>query len=411
MARLTRRDLILRSAALGCSAAASPLLTPVSFASMPSDNRLVVIILRGAMDGLDVVQPMGDPAFRLARPDFQLGPEEGNHDLDGFFSMHRALEPLMPLWQAGDLGFVQAVSTPYRNKRSHFDGQDLLEAGTPDGTEGQAHTDGWLNRLLQNMPNARRETALAVGREEALILRGAAASVSWSPSARLALSDATSDLLGYLYRNDPLFDDAFQNAEFYSSLLYGDFGSEEMADGEMAEMMQEMIDQSNQSNSVQSLASFAAERLRADARIASFSIGGWDTHRSQIGGLQRPLRTLATAILRLRDGLGPAWSQTTVLAMTEFGRTVHQNGSQGTDHGTGGAMLLAGGAVRGGRVYGDWPGLDEADLFDRRDLMPTRDVRAYAAWAMRGLFGIERSALESHIYPELDMGSDPSILL
>ncbi len=408
MPRLTRRDLILRASALGCSAAASPLLTPVAFASAPTDNRLVVIILRGAMDGLDVVQPYGDPGLRVARPDFAIGPDAGATDLDGFFALHAGMEALLPLWQAGELGFAHAVSTPYRNQRSHFDGQDLLEAGTAAGTEGGSHEDGWLNRLVQTIPGATRETALAVGREDALILRGAAPSVAWSPASRLALSPATSDLLSMVYHDDPLFLDAFDDAEFYSGLLHGEFGDGGAED--MAGAMADSLRDAPRSVSAQSLASFAAERLRADARIASFSIGGWDTHRGQANGMRRALRNLSGAIAELRQGLGADWDRTAVLAMTEFGRTVRQNGSGGTDHGTGSALIMAGGAVRGGRVLGDWPGLGEGALFADRDLMPTRDVRAYAAWAMAGLFGTDRAALESHIFPTLDLGPDPGLL-
>ncbi|MGI3184224.1 DUF1501 domain-containing protein [Nioella aestuarii] len=410
MSRLTRRDLLLRASAIGCSAAASPLLTPVAFASAPTENRLVVILLRGAMDGLDLVQPYGDPHFAAARPDFAIGPAAGAHDLDGFFSLHPGLGELMPLWQSGELGFAHAVSTPYRNQRSHFDGQDLLEAGTGADRLGGSYEDGWLNRLVQIMPGATRETALAVGREEALILRGAAPSVAWSPASQLGLSPATSDLLGMLYHDDPLFREAFEGAEFYSDLLRGALSDGDMSEDDMMAAMADSISASNSSVTAGSLAGFAAERLRADARIASFSLGGWDTHRGQVNRMGRALRHLSSAITHLRDGLGPDWDKTVVLAMTEFGRTVRQNGSAGTDHGTGSALLLAGGAIRGGRVMGDWPGLGPGDLFADRDLMPTRDVRAYAAWAMAGLFGTEASALESRIFPSLELGADPGLL-
>ena len=409
MAVLTRREMLARSAILGCSAAASPLVTPVALASVPGDNRLVVIILRGAMDGLDVVQPYGDPGLAAARPGFGIGPAAGARDLDGFFALHPGLRDLWPLWQAGELGFAHAVSTPYRNARSHFDGQDLLEAGTPAGTAGRVHENGWLNRFLQTLPGTTRETALAVGRQEALILRGAAPSVSWSPAARLSLSPATSDLLGLVYREDPLFQPAYEDARFYSDLLYGAVAEAEDAGGMMANMAA-MNRGVARAGSASAIADFAAERLRADARIASFSLGGWDTHRGQGRSIRRALGHLSTAILRLRAGLGPDWDRTTVLAMTEFGRTLRENGSGGTDHGTGAALVMAGGALNGGRVLGDWPGLDEAALFDRRDLMPTRDVRAYAAWAMAGLFGTDPATLESRIFPGLDLGSDPGLL-
>lgn len=410
MTRMSRRDLLLRSAALGCSAAASPLVTPVAFASLPTDNRLVVIILRGAMDGLDLVQPYGDPGLQAARPDFAIGPGAGAHDLDGFFALHERLGELLPLWQAGELGFAHAVSTPYRDARSHFDGQDLLEAGTGAGTAGGTHPDGWLNRLVQTIPGARRDMALAVGQQEALILRGAAPAVAWSPATRLALSPATADLLGMVYHDDPLFTAAYEDAAFYSALLHGDFAAADMEGEDAAQMMAEGMAMAGRNAGPDALAAFAAERLREDARIATFSIGGWDTHRSQANVIGRALRALTTAILTLRDGLGPDWSRTTVLAMTEFGRTVHQNGSGGTDHGTGSALIMAGGALRGGRVLGDWPGLGAGALYEGRDLMPTRDVRAYAAWAMRGLFGTERAVLERLVFPGLDLDADPGLL-
>jgi uncharacterized protein (DUF1501 family) len=160
------------------------------------------------------------------------------------------------------------------------------------------------------------------------------------------------------------------------------------------------------------VADYAAERLRGATRIAAFSLTGWDTHKGQGKGFGRALARLERAILRLKSGLGPEiWGKTTVLAMTEFGRTVAENGTGGTDHGTAGAMLVAGGAIRGGKVYGQWPGLEEADLFERRDLMPTSDVRAWAAHAMRGLYGFDRALLQDKVFPGLEMGEDPGLIL
>ena len=157
------------------------------------------------------------------------------------------------------------------------------------------------------------------------------------------------------------------------------------------------------------LAEFAAGRLRGDSRIAAFSIGGWDTHDKQRSGMKGALKELSQTILTLKAGLGPVWGKTTVLAMTEFGRTVRENGSRGTDHGTGGAMLIAGGTLRRSQVLTDWPGLSEADMFDRRDLMPTRDVRALAGWAMRDTFGTNRSMIEDVIFPGVELGANPGL--
>jgi uncharacterized protein (DUF1501 family) len=160
------------------------------------------------------------------------------------------------------------------------------------------------------------------------------------------------------------------------------------------------------------LADYAAGHLKADTRIAAFSLSGWDTHRTQAEGIKVPLGRLQTLVLALRDSLGPeVWGKTMLLAMTEFGRTVAENGSKGTDHGTAGAMLMAGGALRGGRVLGTWPGLAEDALYARRDLLPTSDVRSWAGWAMRGLYGFDKGLIENVIFPRLDLGSDPGLLL
>ncbi|SFI59819.1 DUF1501 domain-containing protein [Jannaschia pohangensis] len=371
---------------LGCSAAAFPLMTPMSFAALPTDNRLVVVILRGAMDGLDALQPYGDPALAALRPGFAIGPAAGALDLTGFHALHPGLGDLMPLWRAGQLGFAQAVSTPYRGKRSHFDGQDILEAGTAGEVPPMTGRDGWLNRLLPLLPDAHGRTAFAVGREEMLILRGAADHASWAPDASLDMAPATADLLLHSYHDDPLFLAAAEEALDLAGLTTN-------AEG----------------NQTDALFAFTAAQLRADARIAALSLGGWDTHRGQDNQITRGLRALSEGLLRLKTDLGPDWDRTLVLTMTEFGRTAFENGTRGTDHGTGGTMILAGGALRGGKVWGDWPGLSEAALLDRRDLMPTGDVRAYAAWAMHGLFGTDRAALSSLVFPGLDMGSDPGL--
>ncbi len=159
------------------------------------------------------------------------------------------------------------------------------------------------------------------------------------------------------------------------------------------------------------LVDFAAVHLKGETRIAAFSQTGWDTHKAQGRELGRPLSKLQRTILRMKEQLGPeVWGRTTVMAMTEFGRTARENGTAGTDHGTGGAMIMAGGAIKGGKVYGDWPGLSEAALYDRRDLMPTLDVRAFAAHAMQGLYGLDTGLLETTIFPGLQMGPSPGIL-
>lgn len=390
---LSRRRFLGASLALGCSAAASPFVTPVTLAVTPGDNRLVVIVLRGAMDGLDVVQPVGDRFLAQHRKALSTGEKGGAQDLDGFFMLHKGLSGLMPLWQAGELSFAHAVSTPYRDKRSHFDGQDLLENGgnSPDGglTPGR---DGWLNRMLSLLPGSSSETAFAVGRENLLLLSGDAPVSAWSPDSDMALSPQAQLLLNAIYRDDPLFREASATAM-------------QLAGGQEAGMMNP-----RQAARAEALAGFAAQQLSREARVAAFSLNGWDTHQNQPGALGNALKELQTAILTLKQGLGPAWEKTAVLCLTEFGRTVRENGNRGSDHGTGGAAIFAGGALRGQQVLGQWPGLAPEDLYRDRDLMPTADVRLYAAWAMRGLFGIDRDKLDSVVFPGVDLGRDPKLI-
>lgn len=399
---IARRQLLRGAAAFACSAAAHPFLTTVTLAGSDGgnplgDNRLVVIILRGAMDGLDVALPKGDADFSRLRPTLQ---REDAPDLDGFFALNPGLNGLMPLWRAGQLGFVQAVATPYRDKRSHFTGQDQLEAGTGLDVPLQQIRDGWLNRMLQAVPGLRAETAYAVGREELRVLTGSAPVREWAPETLLDLSPQAALLLEQVYHDDPLFLSAASEAI--------ELGAPEM----MAEMAGAGGLKGVKLDDVDKLVRFAAGRLREDTRIAAFSLSGWDTHKSQARGMQRALMRLERAILQLQQALGAdVWGKTTVLAMTEFGRTAAENGSGGTDHGTGGAMVVAGGAIRGGRVFGDWPGLAEASLYERRDLMPTSDVRAWAAHAMQGMYGFDRAVLEGSVFPGLQMGGNPGLIL
>ncbi len=398
---ISRRKFLKRAGLLGCSAAASPLLTPMSFAALPSDNRLVVIILRGGMDGLDVVQPYGDAALKGLRPTLKAGEAAGASDLDGFFALHKGLKDLMPLWDKGELGFAHAASTPYRDKRSHFDGQDLLEAGL--GMDGLGRVrDGWLNRMLQVIPGVEPQTGFAIGREEMLVLTGGAPVSNWSPDTHMNLSDQSRRLLERIYHDDPLFNasvaEAIELAEVLDPKMV-----ETDADGDDAAMMKQQMMASMRGGAHKRVAEFAANRLKENTRVAAFSINGWDTHNNQRQALRGGLSRLQDTILILKKQLGDVWGKTAVVAMTEFGRTARENGTRGTDHGTGGAMILAGGAIAGGKVFGEWPGLTEADLYQGRDLRPVMDVRDVSATVMQGLFGLDQSLLEGAIFPGLEM--------
>ncbi len=394
---MDRRFFLRSLATAACSAAAHPLMTTVTLAGSDGgrplgDHRLIVMILRGAMDGLDAVQPQGDPNYAALRPTF-LQPDAPV--LDGFFALHPALAGLMPLWGAGQLAFVQATATPYRYKRSHFAGQDMLEAGTGMDVPLDQVKDGWLNRMLQGVPGLTAETAYAIGRDAIPVLEGAAPVRNWAPEAVLNLSPQARLLFEAVYHDDPLFSAAANEAMELAEA--GDTGMGMPAKGKDRLPGVKLDD-------VEKLVTYAAGRLRQDTRIAAFSLSGWDTHRGQAGNLAKALTRLQYAILQLQEKLGPdVWGKTTLMAMTEFGRTARENGTAGTDHGTGGTMFVAGGAVRGGQMYGTWPGLAEADLFEARDLMPTSDVRAWAAMAMQGMYGIDRAMLERVVFPGLDM--------
>jgi len=386
---LSRRGFL--AGATACCAAAHPLVTPMSFAAAPGENRLAVIVLRGGMDGLGVVQPYGDRNFNALRGALALTPGGGLSDLDGFFGLHDGLKDLTPLWAAGELAVAHAVSTPYRDKRSHFDGQDLLEngGGDPGGTLTEAR-DGWLNRALGSIPGAYAQFAISVGATEMLLLEGAQPAASWAPTADLKLAGDERGLLERLYAHDPLFMDAARDAMMLDAISGGPDRKGGLSAAKLAE--------------------FAAKMLNGESRIAAFSIGGWDTHRAQANALNRPLQDLSAAILTLKERLGRNWDRTAVVAVTEFGRTARVNGSNGTDHGTGGAAILAGGAIRGGKVFGRWPGLGERDLYKDRDLLPTADLRRYPAELLAGLFGVGDAALEQAIFPGLALESRLGVL-
>lgn len=380
--RFSRRGFL----AGACCAAAAPVLTPVTFAAMPGDNRFVTIILRGAMDGLDLVQPYGDPAFAALRPKLGLTPDTGLLDLDGFFGLNPAASALMPLWKAGQLSFVHAVSTPYRDQRSHFDGQDILETGGAD----KSQKSGWLNRALAVIPRSDARKAIDINTSMELILTGPNQADSWSSQSDFSLADDEIAFLDRLYSHDPLFAKAFDEAKTTdkaADLLYTD---------------------EKRGSGIADMAKLAGGMLREQYRVASFSINGWDTHVGQAGQFRKAAGDLATAITALKDSLGDeVWNKTVVLAMTEFGRTARENGTNGTDHGTGGLAVLAGGAVAGGKILGTWPGLGEGKLLDERDLMPTGDVREIAAAMLYRQFDIKPSNLTSRVFPGLgfDEGS------
>ncbi len=368
MTLIDRRALLARGAF-----AAAALATPrLAFAAAPTDRRFVFIILRGAMDGLNVVMPVGDPAYRGLRGQL-ADPAGGGRKLDAMFALHPALADTGAMYDRGEALFVHAVASPYR-ERSHFDGQNVLETG---GTAAYAIKDGWLNRAIGALPAARE--AIAIAPSVPMALRGAAAVTSYAPSA---LPKATDEFLGRvagLYEHDPELHALWSRA----------MDAREMASGE-----------TDKKSNPAALGRLAATFLaRADGpRVAVIELLGWDTHANQAGRLNIQLKQLDGVLAALRDGLGPEWGRTVVLAATEFGRTAAINGTGGTDHGTGGLAIMAGGAVRGGRVVADWPGLAGSQLFEGRDLKPTTDMRALMAGIACGHLGLDPAAL-ARVFP------------
>lgn len=369
-----------RSALMGLGTILASARASLAVAAAPTEQRLVVVILRGGMDGLAVVPPYGDAGLRALRGDNVLPPPgqpEGLLDLGGVFGMHPALAQCHAMYAAGELMVVQAVAGPYR-ERSHFKAQDCLESGSDHRLD-----TGWLNRALAALPKATRgqEQALAVGVTVPLLLRGPVRVSNWSPGQ---FAEPQADLImtiASLNAADPVTGPAFQSA---------------LDSRGLSAMAQE-----HSRNTFPAMAKVAGEMLGAASgpRVAVLELGGWDTHAGQTGRIVSPLRQLDQGLAALKAALGPAWVRTAVLVMTEFGRTARINGTRGTDHGTASVAFVLGGAVAGGRVVGDWPGLGAGKLFEDRDLAPTTDLRAVAKGLLGGHLGLDEKALAG-VFPD-----------
>lgn len=363
-----------------------------AFAGASTDRRLVVVILRGAMDGLHVVAPYADPDYRTARGAMALpGPEaaDGVLDLDGSFGLHPALAPLMPLWRDGSLGFVHATALT-AHTRSHFDGQDMLENGTIDPTR----PDGWLNRAVSALDGA--PEAVAVGAELPLILRGDARTSSIDPlSSDRAEPDFVAQVAA-LYRDDALLGKSLADA----------VDAQGMVDSELAGATGATA-RTRPAKAFDPRTALVLGKMLADdagPRVAVVDIGGWDSHHAeglQTGGLSGRFDALANGLVSLREATGAAWDRTAMVMVTEFGRTVAGNGTGGTDHGTGGLVWLLGGAVAGGKVHGAWPGLARSALFEDRDLAPANDVRAVLAGVLRDHLGLSEGVIADRVFPRV----------
>jgi uncharacterized protein (DUF1501 family) len=390
---LARRKFVIGAAMIGAG------MPRVLLAKAATDNRFVVIILRGAMDGLAAVPPYADPDYRELRGALALAPPgqaDGIIDLDGFFGLHPALKSLHDFYAKGQLAVLHAVATPYRD-RSHFDGQDLLENGTT--TPHSAH-DGWLNRALGLM-GASRTLGLAVGQSVPLVLRGPAAVTSWAPSHLPDVSPDFIDKVADLYRDDPVFGPALAAGIGDEALVNKATAGAEMTAGADPKMGFPR----GGSGLAQAITGTVGKLLAdpAGPRIAVIDVAGWDTHANQgttNGRLAPVLAGLGDGLASLAAALGPTWRNTVVLTLTEFGRTAAGNGTGGTDHGTATAAFLMGGAVRGGRVIAQWPGLSRASLYQARDLAPTMDTRAICTAILRDHLGLPADGLRRVVFPD-----------
>jgi uncharacterized protein (DUF1501 family) len=393
---LTRRAVIGSAGALFASA----FIPKFAYSAQGRDVRFVCIVLRGALDGLAAVAPLGDPRYAALHGDIALtldGPTPAL-PLDGFFALHPALPTFARLYKAGEAAVVHAAATPYR-ERSHFDGQDVLESGLAG--PGRVES-GWLNRLATAMPRgeivlprAVNARVLGVGAVVPLIVRGPAPILGWAPTV---LPQAGDDLAGRLLdlyaQRDPTLAkalaDGLETSRVAAASGMGVMGARN-GPASSAGMRQ--------------VAEGAARLLAADngPRIGALALDGWDTHAREggaTGQLAQRLAGLDAAFGAFEEILKERWKDAAIMVVTEFGRTVRVNGTEGTDHGTGTVVLLAGGLIKGGRVIADWPGLADADLHEGRDLKPTRDVRAVAKGLLAELFGVTPAVLARDVFPD-----------
>ena len=385
---LSRRKML----ALSGSLVASAFIPEFARASDARDPRFITIILRGAMDGLSAVAPIGDPDYESLHGDLALtkNGDSAGIELDSFFSLNPAMTNFARMFKQGQGAVVHAAATGYR-ERSHFDGQDVLESGYA----GPGRTDsGWLNRAISAMPQGQRIGAnnnLAVGTIAPLVIRGPAETLGWAPGGPgLPTNDTAARLMDLYTHRDPKLGELFREGLDTQTLANG--------------VMKGMNDADKPSNMALQ-ARNAARLMAADngPRIAAMAFDGWDTHDNE-GGAKGRLFTLLQgldgALAEFEKVLGPVWNQTSIVVMTEFGRTARINGTVGTDHGTGSMAFLAGGAIKGGRVIADWPGLKDANLYESRDLKPTTDLRGVVKGLLGDQFGLSEQVLANQIFPE-----------
>jgi uncharacterized protein (DUF1501 family) len=377
MTKLTRRAF----AAAGLSL---PFLARVALADPAlAERRLVVVICRGGMDGLSVSPPVGDPDYAALRGDLALGAEAPR--LDGTFALHPSLVAVHALARAGQARIAPAVATPDR-ARSHFEAQDVLETGAAGV---YATSSGWLNRAVTALSADRKVEALSVGPTAPLILTGPAPVGSWSPGRNVDSTARLPALLQDLYADDPLLGPALARGLATEAMAQAATAGQMARPGQGAEAARAMGE---------ALAGFL--KAPDGPRIAAVSLDGFDTHAAQARTLAPRLAALDGFVDGLHRGLGPVWSNTAVLVVTEFGRTARANGTGGTDHGSASTALVLGGGLKAGGIIGDWPTLKTAALYENRDVRPTLDLRALSKGLLAEHLGLERGVLDTAVFPD-----------
>ncbi|MEI8146652.1 MAG: DUF1501 domain-containing protein [Alphaproteobacteria bacterium] len=369
--------------------------TFVAWTAMPKlaqaagkDPRLLVVVLRGGLDGLSMVAPVGDPAYVGHRGVIALSPlgEKPALTLDGFFALHPAMPALHQMYRDKQALFVHAAATSYR-ERSHFDGQDMLESGMD---RPGFHETGWLNRTLEILTPGEavgRRSAFGVGPLVPLVARGKAPVMAWQPQSMPPAGDDLTNRMMQLYRHlDPALADVLARRMDPDSMKVAGEGARRQA-----------------AYVSQALLGAATMLAKPDGpRVGALALDGFDTHANEggaTGPLAQRLNAIDEALVQVKATMGPAWAETIIVLITEFGRTVRINGTQGTDHGTATAATLVGGAVKGGRVLADWPGLAIPNLHEGRDLKPTTDLRAILKGVLRDHLGADARRMAESVFP------------
>ena len=404
----------------GAAALGGTFVTPrLAFARTSADSRarVVFVILRGALDGLAVVPPYRDPDYASLRRELTLGSPGsagGALPLDGSFGLHPSLAFLHESYAANELIVFHAIASPYR-ERSHFDGQDVLESGA---LRAHAVQTGWLNRALASLQSKRgssSELGVALGQNVPLMIRGPAAVTSWSPSKLAALDEDTLQRISDLYAGDPILATRLADALAADSIagaaqnMPGAGSGSSMPEATQSTVVQpeataSLLQRARPTRYTEIVRAAAGFLKRDDGpQVAVFDTTGWDTHANEgnaSGQLATRLAALDDGLRTLKVELGPVWNDTVVILATEFGRTAATNGTRGTDHGTAGAAFMVGGAVQGGCVIADWPGLSRRSLYEERDLKPTSDLRSVFKGVLADHMRVSSATLDSQVFPD-----------